>query len=121
MHIAPQVKGTPPPPQVPLVQVPQLSWPPQPSAGEPHVAFAIAQLRGTQVVTQTFDAPHTSGDWQAPQLSVPEQPSEMVPQFFACSAHVVGMQVPIPHTFGVPPPPQVSVPWQAPQLNIPPH
>jgi hypothetical protein len=40
-----------------------------------------------------------------PQLSVPEQPSEMVPQFFACSAQVVGMHVPWPHTFGVPLPP----------------
>ena len=106
MHIAPQVKGAPPPPQVPLEQVPQLSEPPQPSEGEPQVALAIAQVRGTHVVTQTFAAPHTSGDWQVPQLSVPEQPSEMVPQFFACSAQVVVMHVPWPHTFGVPLPPQ---------------
>lgn len=73
------------------------------------------------MVTQTFDAPQTSGAWQVPQLSVPEQPSEIVPQFFDCSAHVVGMHVPMPHTFEVPPPPQVSRPVQPPQLNMPPH
>ena len=99
------MKGTPPPPQVPLLQVPQSSEPPQPSDGAPQVALAIAHVRGTQVVTQTFDAPHTSGEAQVPQFNVPEQPSEIVPELFACSAEVVGVQVPVPLTFAVPLPP----------------
>lgn len=119
MQAAPQVKGMPPPPQVPLEQVPQLNVPLQPSDGLPQVAPASAQVRGTQVVTQTFAEPQTLGDWQVPQLSVPEQPSGMVPQFFACNAQVVGVQVPTPQTLAVPPPPQVSRPEQLPQLSMP--
>ena len=64
-------------------------------------------VRGTQVDTQMFADPHTCGLWQVPQLSVPAQPSGMLPQFFDCSAQVVGVHWPMPQTFGRPPPPQV--------------
>jgi hypothetical protein len=49
------------------------------------------------------------------------QPSGIEPQFFDCAAQVVGTHPPVPHTFWVPPPPQVSAPLQAPQLIIPPQ
>jgi len=53
-----------------------------------------------------------------PQFGVPPQPSAMVPQFFICPAHVIGVQ---PHTFAVPPPPQVCGVMQVPQVNVPPQ
>jgi hypothetical protein len=53
-----------------------------------------------------------------PQESVPPQPSDGVPQFAASESHVAGEH---PHTFAVPPPPQVSSPEQVPQSSIPPH
>jgi len=40
-----------------------------------------------------------------PHMSVPPQPSGSAPQVLFCALHVVGMQ---PHTFAVPPPPQVA-------------
>src|SRR5438132_9214572 len=58
---------------------------------------------------------------QLPQLSVPPHPSEMTPQFLPCAAHVVGVHVPMPHTFCVPPPPHVFMPVQVPQFSVPPH
>src|SRR5207248_10768803 len=44
---------------------------------------------------QTFATPpppQVCGAVQTPQVSVPPQPSGIVPQFFACAAHVVGTQ-----------------------------
>ena len=35
--------------------------------------------------------PHVAGDVQVPQVSVPPHPSEMLPQFFPCALHVVGV------------------------------
>ena len=61
---------------------------------------------------------HVLGALHAPQLRLPPQPFEIVPQFLPCAAHVVGVQ---PHTFVVPPPPQVLGLVQLPQLRLPPQ
>jgi hypothetical protein len=53
-----------------------------------------------------------------PQVRVPPQPSGMEPQFFPCATQLVGVQ---PHTFGVPPPPQVCGGVHVPQLSVPPQ
>ncbi|HZJ56303.1 MAG TPA: hypothetical protein VFD38_19330 [Myxococcaceae bacterium] len=45
----------------------------------------------------------------------------MVPQFLPWAAQVVGVQLPVPQTFEVPPPPQVSPAPQLPQLTLPPQ
>jgi hypothetical protein len=37
--------------------------------------------------------PQVWGEVQVPQVSVPPQPSVIVPQFFPCARHVVGLQV----------------------------
>lgn len=59
---------------------------------------------------QTFGVPRppqVCPGGQLPQLRNPPHPSSIVPQFFPCATHVVGVQ---PQTPGVPglPPPQVS-------------
>src|SRR6185295_16926028 len=53
-----------------------------------------------------------------PQSSVPPHPSGIVPQFFPCAAHVVGVQ---PQTFAVPPPPHVCGAVHVPQSSVPLH
>ena len=55
-----------------------------------------------------------------PQLTVPPQPSPMKPQFAPSLVHVFGLQLPVPQTFGVPPPPQVPV-VHVPQFTVPPQ
>jgi hypothetical protein len=44
----PHLPATPPPPQVPVEQVPQLRTPPQPSAAWPHCTPWLAHVCGTQ-------------------------------------------------------------------------
>jgi hypothetical protein len=96
----PQTFGVPSPPQVAgAVHVPQFRVPPQPSEMFPQFLLCAAHVVGVQ---QTFA---TQVPAHVPQSRAPPHPSEIVPQFAPCPAHVVGVQ---PHTFGVPPPPQVS-------------
>jgi hypothetical protein len=65
-----------------------------------------------------------------PQLTTPPQPSPIGPQLACSSAHVRGLQLPVPpsvpppngpHVFGTPAPPQVRVELQVPQLRSPPQ
>jgi hypothetical protein len=60
---------------------------------------------------------HVAGDWQVPHERTSLQPSEMVPQLAPVFAHVVGVQVPLPQTFGLPPPPQTCEPEQLPHVR----
>jgi hypothetical protein len=48
------------------------------------------------------------------------QPSGTDPQFAPSAAHVVGVQLPPPHTLGVPPPPHVWPVGHEPQLGVTP-
>src|SRR5204863_6355488 len=80
-----------PPPQVrPVVQLPQLRMPPQPSGIWPQFLPTPPQLRRVQ--PQTFflppppPAPSVPHD---PQSSTPAQPPETRPQFLFSAAHVV--------------------------------
>jgi hypothetical protein len=45
--------------------------------------------------------PQICGQAHVPQLSVAPQPSGMLPQFFPCAAHVLGVQAPEGTTFSV--------------------
>ena len=94
--VHPQTFEVPAPPHVcGLVQLPQLSVPPQPSPMLPQFFPWAAQLVG--VHPQTFEVPappHVCGLVQLPQLSEPVHPSEMVPQFLPWAKHVVSD----PHT-----------------------
>jgi hypothetical protein len=75
----PQTFGVPPPPQVPLEHVPQLTVPPQPSLMGPQLAPTLAQVRGEQAgVPHTLAVPpppQVSGAPHWPQSSRPPQPS----------------------------------------------
>jgi hypothetical protein len=93
--LQPHTFGVPSPPHVVCPgQVPQCSWPPQPSETSPQVAEASAHVRGTQaqVAAELHVRPmasHRSGaqmhSWfpharpgpQAPQSTVPPHPSSM--------------------------------------------
>ncbi len=108
---SPHWPGTPPPPHVSgVVQLPQLSDPPQPLPAGPHMMFCEAQVIGVHVGMPhwpgTPPPPHVCGETQVPQLSEPPQPSPAGPHAMFCDAHVSGVQPP-PHWFGVPPPPHV--------------
>ena len=52
-----------------------------------------------------------------PQEIVPPQPSPIRPQVAPTLWQLRGLQLPVPHTFGVPPPPQVPVVHE-PQLMV---
>src|SRR5690349_24295041 len=91
----PQTLVVPEPPHVSpgVVQLPQVTIPPQPS-------LIVPQLFGAQVfglhVPQTLvvpEPPHVSPFAQVPQLSMCPQPSLTLPQFFPCDAHVLGTQL----------------------------
>ena len=112
----------PPPPQLSVpVHVPQLSIPPQPSACVPQLAASAAQVVGTHATVPHWlgvpPPPHVSVPVQVPQLSVPPQPLDCVPQVAFSPAHVFAVQPPstgVPHTPGLPAPPQLSVPVHEP-------
>ena len=53
-----------------------------------------------------------------PQLSAPPQPSPAGPHEIPWAAHVVGVQVPVPQTPGLPPPPQVWPVGHDPQSSV---
>jgi hypothetical protein len=82
---APQTPGVPPPPQVwGEVQVPQLSWLPQPSPAGPQERFCCAQVRGVQLLPPQTPGvpppPQVWGEVQVPQSISPPQPSPAGPQ-----------------------------------------
>jgi hypothetical protein len=58
---------------------------------------------------------------QAPQSTVPPQPSEIGPQVALTLAQLRGVQAGVPHTFAVPPPPQMAGAVQLPQSSVPPQ
>lgn len=58
---------------------------------------------------------------QVPQLSTAAQPSDAVPHSKPSEAQLRGVQVPVPQTLGVPPPPQVWPLLQVPQVSVPPQ
>src|SRR5437667_2837391 len=64
------------------------------SPARPVAVRVSAAVAGAGAPTpQTFATPpppQVCGAVQTPQVSVPPQPSGIVPQFFACAAHVVG-------------------------------
>ena len=66
------------------------------SPARPVAVRVSAAVAGAGAPTpQTFATPPPPQVWgavQTPQVSVPPQPSGIVPQFFACAAHVVGTQ-----------------------------
>src|SRR5437867_5071839 len=66
------------------------------SPARPVAVRVSAAVAGAGAPTpQTFATPpppQVCGAVQTPQVSVPPQPSGIVPQFFACAAHVVGTQ-----------------------------
>src|SRR5206468_2232718 len=103
--VPPQTLDWPPPPQLcGVVQVPQLSNPPQPSATGPQLAppsIASAQLFGTQPATPPHTLgvpppPQVSGAKQVPQSIELPQPSPAGPQLKPKSAQVFGTQVLVP-------------------------
>jgi len=76
------------------LQLPQSSFPPQPSAMLPQLAPWAAQVVGSHAQTLGMPpAPHFCPLGQLPQLSMPPQPSESVPQSLPSAAHVVGTQL----------------------------
>jgi hypothetical protein len=96
-----------------VLQVPQLSLPPQPSSSVPQFLPALAQVLGVQAL-QRFDE-QISLVWQVPQLSLPPQPSSSAPQFLLSEAQVLGVQaLQILDE-------QISLVWQVPQLSLPPQ
>jgi hypothetical protein len=88
----------------------------------PQVAWSAAHVVGTHAIVPHWlgvpPPPHVSVPVHVPQLSVPPQPFDCVPQFAPSVAHVLGVQTPpsatVPHTPGLPAPPQLSVPVQVP-------
>jgi hypothetical protein len=67
-----------------------------------------------QVTPVPLHVPHEATLRAVPQLSVPDQAPQALPNRLQKVASLSGMQ---PHTFGVPPPPQLApVPLQVPQL-----
>ena len=91
-----QTLAVPPAPQVmPLVQLPQLSTPPQPLPIVPQYCPPIGvqvtgvQLGSTQRLATPPD-PQAMPPGQLPQSSVPPQPSPIFPQY---SVPVAGLQV----------------------------
>ena len=81
---------------------------PQPSGIIPQFLFCAAHVVGVHPHTFAVPPPpHVCGIAHVPQLSVMVQPSEIVPQFLFCAMHVVGVHGWLPHTLGLPPPPQV--------------
>ncbi len=68
-HVPPPQTFAPPPPHVPVVHVPQLSVPPQPSPSMPHMP--VVQVFGVHA-----GAPHWLGTPPPPQV----MPSGQVPQ-----------------------------------------
>jgi hypothetical protein len=58
-----------------------------------------------------------------PQVTDPPQPSAIDPQFIPAGHCVIGWHSGLPHTFCVPPPPQISpaLGQVEPQSRIPPH
>jgi hypothetical protein len=103
-------------------QVPQLSWPPHPFGGLPHIAPIDPHVVGVHVHAP---APlHVSGAMHAPQDRVPPQPSGHEPQLLPIPPHVLGVQ---PQTLavGLVPPPHVcpagQLPPFVPQVTVPPQ
>jgi len=76
----PQTLVTPPPPQVPVVQVPQLSVPPHPSEIEPQFLPAEAQLSGVQATHWLFTQLEPAAA-QVPQSIASPQPLNAVPHW----------------------------------------
>ena len=71
-------------------QVPQLSVPPQPLDGLPHVSPSELQVLGVQPHWLAVPPPpQLCGEAQVPQLRVPPQPLPIVPQFAPAAAQVV--------------------------------
>jgi hypothetical protein len=88
---------------------PQLSVPHTFPMHEPHAYWQVLLT-------------HVCGLLHVPHEIVPPHPSEALPQVAPMPAHVFGTHGPCPHTFGVPPPPQVSPGWvQVPHDRVPPH
>ena len=83
------------------MQVPQLSWVPQPSSSVPQVAPRLLQLLDVQ--PQTFATPdpaQLSGRMHAPQSITLLQPSPIFPHSAASSVHFFATQAVAPHLFG---------------------
>jgi hypothetical protein len=116
----PHWPGTPAPPQLwPVAHDPQVRRLPQPSPIEPHDTPWAAQVVGVQVgVTHWLFAQSCVELHGLPQLRTLPHPSEASPQ--ARPAHVDGVHVDIPHTFGPPPPHDCPV-AQLPHETSPPH
>jgi hypothetical protein len=67
---------------------------PQPFCAKPHICPAVEHGSGSGVQPHTFGVPpppQVSNPVQVPQPSMLPQPSGIVPQFFPCAAHVVGV------------------------------
>src|SRR5512140_385160 len=124
VHVGPaHTFGTPPPPQVcPDGHVPQLAvTPPQPSETMPHVAPAIAHVRGVHVLPLPVPPPHVNnappppqvwGAMHEPQSIVPLHPSPIGPHVAFCDAHVLR-----PHPAALPSPVLESSP--SPSIGVP--
>src|SRR5262249_34039569 len=91
--------------------------PPRPVA----VRVSVAVVGAAPHTLGTPPPPQVCGAVQTPQVSVPPQPSGIVPQFFPCAAHVVGVHAAPPQTFATPPPPHGWGAVQAPHLGVPPQ
>jgi len=99
---APHTLGVPEPPQLsPAGQVPQSSWPPQPSPTVPQYFPPVCwQVMGVQVpgvALQTFAtlAPQVCPAGQVPQFIWPPQPLPTVPQYLPfAGVQLKGLQVP---------------------------
>jgi hypothetical protein len=72
-------------------------------------------------VSGEVQVPHELTVRVAPQLSVPVTLPQFLPRRVQKAAFVSAVQVDPPHTFAVPPPPQVWGEVQVPQLSVPPH
>jgi hypothetical protein len=125
----PQAPAMPAPPQVsPAGQLPQSTWPPQPSPMTPqNCAPAMVQERlGTQPVgSHTFATPPAPHAWpagQPPQSSCASQPSPIVPQYWPPGGLQVSfVQFGWPQTFGRFAPQTVPVGQLLPQSTWPPQ
>jgi hypothetical protein len=134
--VHPHAFGVPPPPHVTPVPVhapheatvraaPQLSAPDQLPQALPSREQNVGLSSGVQphtfgvppppqVTPVPLHVPHEATVRAAPQLSVPDQAPQALPNRLQKVASLSGMQ---PHTFAVPPPPQLApVALQVPQL-----
>src|SRR5262249_2391633 len=83
----PHTLAVPLPPQVsPEGQLPQSSWPPQPSLILPQSLPCAAHVVGVQQLLPR----HVDPGMQSPQCAVPPQPSFTSPHWAFSSSHVIG-------------------------------